>query len=699
MKRAAFAFSLILLALAAFGADQRPFETFQYPKLADLTLPQVTEFTLSNGLKVMLVEDHKLPLVKGNLILRAGSVFDPADKAGLSGITFEVLRTGGTMNKTGDEIDEFLESLSAYIEAGGGDESGNVSFNCLTQNFADVFPLYAEFVMSPGFREDKLALSKDQARSMISRRNDEPQSLTFREFTRALYGKDHPYVRLTEYATVDAITRDDLIRFHKKYFFPENAILAVWGDLTVSQVKADIQKLFGAWPKTGQKPPAYPVVEEKITPGVHFAQKDDVNQSYMVLGHWGIRMDNPDYCALEIMNRIFGTGGLSSRLFAKVRTEKGLTYGIFGGVNSEFSHPGITAIYTFTKSPSTVEAVTTIQDEVKALMEKGVTQAELDREKNSYLNTFVFKFDSVDKIIRRLQTYAFYGYSKDFTQKVKAGIEKVTVADVSRVAAKYWHPDQFVYFVVGKERDIQPPLSQVGQVQPWDITIPKPKGAEVPEATNADLDKGLALMKEVAAKAGGDKLAQVDAVKTSAKMTTVMPQGEFAMDVVAWTVYPDKVRAEINTPMGKIVQIYDGAKAWMETPQGRVDQPAKDMTDDLSRSYITFLKAVGRPGVTFQLLPPEGDLDIVAVKGLGEDFLLAIAKDKTVAQIRYQGKTPAGIGNIVELYSGYKNVDGILYPFAVDAQVDGKTLQKGAISEVVLNPAVDPAAFQETPKP
>ena len=699
IHRAAFVILVLMSALAAFGAEQRPFETFQYPKLADLTLPQITEFTLANGLKVMLVEDHKLPLVKGNLMLRAGSVFDPADKAGLANLTFEVLRTGGTAKKNGDEIDAFLESRSAYIEAGSDNESGNVSFNCLTQNFAEVLPLYAEFVMTPGFREDKLTLAREQAKSGISRRNDEPQSIAFREFSRILYGKDHPYARLTEYATVDVITRDDLVQFHKKYFFPENGILAVWGDIDAAKVKADILKLFGTWARTKQKPPVFPAIPAAITPGVYFAQKDDVNQSYIVLGHWGIRMDNPDYCALEIMNRIFGTGGLSSRLFAKIRTEKGLTYGISGGVEAEFSHTGNTSIYTFTKSPTTAEAVTSTIAEVKTLMEKGVTQAELDREKSSYLNTFVFKFDSVDKIIRRLQTTTFYGYPKDFILKTKAGIEKVTVADVNRVAAKYWHPDQFVVFVVGNDKDIQPPMSQVGKVQPWDIAIPKPRGAEVPKATNADLDQGLVLMKEVAAKAGGAKVADVKAAKTTAKMTTVMPQGEFAMDLVAWTVYPDKVRAEINTPMGKIIQIYDGSTAWMETPQGKVDQPAKDMADDIKRSYVSILKAVGQAGVTFQLLPAEGDLHLVAVKGLGEDFILAVAKDNTIAQIRYQGKTPNGVGNIVEIYSSYKPVDGILYPFVVEAQVDGKSFQKLTASEVVFNPTVDPAAFKETPKP
>ena len=699
MKRTLFVLVILAAVLSAFGAGTRPFETFQYAKLADLTLPTVTEFTLANGLRVMLVEDHTLPLVEGRLMLRAGSVFDPPDKAGLSGITFEVLRMGGTVQKTGDEIDAFLESRSAYIEASGETESGSVSFNCLTQNFADVFPLYAEFILTPGFREDKLALSKDQAKSGISRRNDEPQSIVFREFSRILYGKDHPYARLAEYATVDSITRDDLVQFHKTYFFPENGILAVWGDIDVAKVKSDIQKLFGGWAKTHQKPPVFPAITETTAPGVYFAQKDDVNQSYIVLGHWGIRFDNPDYFALEIMNRIFGTGGLSSRLFAKIRTEKGLTYGIFGGVEGEFSHTGNTTIYTFTKSPTTVDTITSTIAEVKTLMEKGVSQAEVDREKDSYLNTFVFKFDSVDKIIRRLQTYAFYGYPKDFTQKTKAAIEKVTVADVNRVAAKYWHPDQFAVLVVGNEKDIQPPLSQVGKIQTWDIAIPKPKGAELPKATGADLDKGSVLISEVAAKAGGAKLAGIQGVATSAKMTATTPQGDIAMDIKELTLYPDKIRAEVSTPMGKMVQICDGEKGWIETPKGKVDQPAKDMSDAVKRSYLNLLKSVGAPGITFQSLPPEGDLQLVAVKGLGDDFVVAVAPDKTVAQIRYQGKTQKGVGNIVEVYSEYKTVDGILYPFTVEAQVDGKTMQKVAISEVTFNPVVDPGAFKESPKP
>ena len=179
MKRVLFILVILAAAFAAFGADKRPFETFQYPKLADVKLPPVTEYMLANGLKIMLVEDHTLPLVKGRLMLRAGSVFDPAEKAGLSGITFEVLRSGGTVQKTGDAVDEFLESRSAFIDSAGGEESGSVSFNCLAQNFAEVFPLYADFILNPGCREDKMALSRDQAKSGISRRNDEAQSVAF----------------------------------------------------------------------------------------------------------------------------------------------------------------------------------------------------------------------------------------------------------------------------------------------------------------------------------------------------------------------------------------------------------------------------------------------------------------------------------------------------------------------------------------
>jgi predicted Zn-dependent peptidase len=694
-RRILWALAVLALAAFALAGEKKPYEAFQYPKLADIQLPEVVQFTLPNGLKVMVVEDHQLPLVAGRLMLRAGSVFDPADKAGLAGVAMEVLRTGGTVKMTGDELDAFLENRAASIEAGPGGEFVTVSFNCLSENFGEVFPLFGQVIQAPGFREDKLTLAKDQTKSGISRRNDEPQSIAFREFSRILLGKDNPYARIEEYATIDAITRDDLAAFHKAFFMPENGILALWGDLDAKAVKKSVKEVFGSWNKGAAKPPAYPAVPDVGEPGVYFSDKSDLNQGYIVLGHRGIRMDNPDYFAVEVMNKIFGTEGFSSRLMQHIRTEKGLTYGIFGGIEADFTHDGTTTIYTFTKSGSVVEAVQAIRDEVKALMEKGVTQEELDRAKDGYLNKFVFNFDSVGQIVRRMQYYTFYNFPQDFILKTKAAIEKVTVADVNRVAKQYWHPDKFVTYVVGNSTEIQPPLEGLGKVQPWDIAIPKPKGEAVPEATAGSLARGAELMKSAAAKAGGPKLAALQGVKSVMKMTVSMGGQEFAMDGTSLLVFPDKVRVEMATPMGAIVQAYDGKKAWVETPQGKQNVPADDMVAELNRGYLPVLRAVGREGVTFQFLQEEGGMALLAVKGLGEDLTVGIDAEGRLAELRYQGKTPTGFGAVAEKYSDFRPVGGVVMPFKVEAYADGTLAQRVVVSEQTLDPAVDPKLFGE----
>jgi predicted Zn-dependent peptidase len=694
-KRVLTVLALLALAALAPAGGKKPYESFKYPKLADLKHPEVVQFTLPNGLRVMVVEDHHLPLVAGRLMLRAGSVFDPADKAGLSGVAMEVLRTGGTSAMTGDQIDEFLENRAASIETGGGAEFVTVFFDSLSEDFGEVFPLFGRVIQDPGFREDKIALAKDQFKSGISRRNDEPRSIVFREFSRILWGKDSPYTRLEEYATIDAIMRDDLAAFHRAFFHPENAILAVWGDVQAEAVRQAVQAAFAGWEKGSAPAPAYPALALAGAPGVYFTDKSDLNQGYIVLGHRGIRMDNPDYFAVEVMNKIFGTEGFSSRLMQRIRTEKGLTYGIFGGIEAGYAHDGTTTIFTFTKSGSVVEAVRAIEAEVKALMERGVTQEELDRAKDGYLNKFVFNFDNMGQIVRRMQVYTFYGFPQDFILKTKAGIEKVTVADVNRVAKQYWAPGQFIIYVVGNGAEIQPPLDGLGKVQAWDIAIPKPKGEALPEATADTLAKGTELMKTAAAKAGGEKLAALKGVRSVMKMTVSMGGQEFAMDGTSLLVFPDKVRVEMATPMGAIVQAYDGKKAWVETPQGKQNVPADDMVAELNRGYLPVLRAVGREGVTFQFLQEEGGMALLAVKGLGEDLTVGIDAEGRLAELRYQGKTPTGFGAVAERYSDFRPVGGVVMPFKVEAYADGTLAQKVVVSEQTLDPAVDPKLFGE----
>src|SRR5215468_89149 len=172
---------------------------------------------LSNGMVIFLQEDHELPLVDGTARIRGGSVNEPANKTGLVDIFSEVWRTGGTKSQTGDQLDDFLEVRAAKVETGPGPDSTTIGFSCLKGDLDDVFKAFVDVLQNPQFRDDKIEIAKRGEEDNISRRNDDVGQIAHREATKLAYGADNPYARVPEYATVDSITRQDLIDWHGKY--------------------------------------------------------------------------------------------------------------------------------------------------------------------------------------------------------------------------------------------------------------------------------------------------------------------------------------------------------------------------------------------------------------------------------------------------------------------------------------------------
>jgi len=187
----------------------------------------------------------------------------------------------------------------------------------------------------------------------------------------------------------------------------------------------------------------------------------------------GTTRKNPDYYAIEVFNEAFG-GGFSSRLFSDIRSAKGLAYAVGGGIGTAFDHPGILRMSVGTKSQSTAESIQAIYQEIDDLTKRPITEDEIKRARDSILNSFIFNFDTPEKVLRERMAYEFYGYPPDFLERYRAGIEKVSTADVARVAAKYLHKDQLAVLVVGNTSGFDKPLASLGQVTPVDITIPPP---------------------------------------------------------------------------------------------------------------------------------------------------------------------------------------------------------------------------------
>ena len=477
LPKMALLLSLVLVAWSiapAFAAERTPdYKELQYPKLHDVVIPDVQRVTLPNGMRLFVLEDRELPLIAMSARIRVGSMYEPADKIGLADITGEVMRTGGTTSKTGDELDEELEQIAASVETGIGLDSGYASVSVLKDDVDTGLSILADVLRHPAFRPDKIELAKMQHRSAISRRNDEPGSIAAREFRKLIYGPQSVYARHTEYATIGNITRDDLVTFHRRFYGPNNMMLAVRGDFDAQQMIEKIEKAFQGWEKIDLDIPQTPNVEYEWSSTVSLVARPDLNQSNIYLGHLGGLMSDPDYFALTVMNQILG-GSFTGRLFKNVRSRQGLAYSVSGGYSSDFDHPGIFLMGCQTKSQSTVHAIRAMIDEAKRIAAEEVTDEELALAQESYLNSFVFNFDSKGEIISRLMTYEYYGYPADFLQKTKASIEKVTKADVLRVAQAHLRPDKMQILVVGKPEDFDEPLSMLGGVTAIDVAIPTP---------------------------------------------------------------------------------------------------------------------------------------------------------------------------------------------------------------------------------
>ncbi|MBI1983598.1 MAG: insulinase family protein, partial [Acidobacteria bacterium] len=455
---------LITLAIVANLLAQAPRALAQATDWKEIVIPPLREFhpqqprrvELPNGMVILLQEDHELPLINGTALIRGGSREAPAEKAGLVDLYGQAWRTGGTNARTGDELDDYLEARAARVETGGGLDSTSASWSCLKADFDDVFRVFVEVLREPAFREDKIDLAKRQLNTAISRRNDDPMGIAQREARKLAYGPDSPYARVPEYSTVAPVTRDDLLDWHRTYAAPNNIVLGVVGDFDSREMEAKLKEAFASWPK-GPAANKVQVAFQPPKPGVRFVQKDDVNQSTIRMVDLGTTRDNPDYYAIEVLNEFFG-GSFASRLVSNIRTKKGLAYYVFGTIGTGFDHPGVLQLGMGTKSGTTAAAIDALYEEIDNLEKSPATPAELKKAKDSILNSFIFRFDSKQKVLRERLAYEFYGYPADFLERYRQGIEKVTDADVARVARRYFHKDRLAVLVVGKASDFDRPL-------------------------------------------------------------------------------------------------------------------------------------------------------------------------------------------------------------------------------------------------
>jgi zinc protease len=660
---------------------------------------------LSNGMVIFLQEDHELPLIRGTARIRGGSRNEPADKIGLVDIYGEVWRTGGTNSKTGDQLDDFLEARGARVETGGGTDSTSISWDCLKESLDEVFPVFVELLRDPDFRADKLPVAKSQINTSISRRNDDPGGIAAREARLIGYGVDSPYAREPQYATVAAVTRQDLLDWHNQYVQPNNIILGVVGDFDSSVMEARLRSAFESWPK-GPQAEQVKVTFKDPKPGIYFVEKDDVNQSNIRMVELGTRRDNPDYYAINVVNEIFG-GGFASRLIQDIRTAKGLAYSVGGGIGTAFDHPGLFQVGMGTKSGTTAAAIEALYQEIDDLKTKPPTAAELKRAKDSILNSFVFEFDSRDKVLAERMAYEFYGYPADYLERFQAGVERVTLADAARVAAQYVHKDKLAVIVVGKASDFDKPLSTFGEVTKLDITIPRPGGEEKNAAT-ASNPEGKALLAKIIQQMGGEEnIKRVKSYRAKATVVFSTPQGEQSVEAEEIDVFPDQSWQKMVTPGGDMIEVVSPHDSFMAMGQQSREMPAsqkQEGVDSLRRDPIDITQHADDPKYIFSADGTEriGELEtavlIIDAAGARVRWYVDPASGKVV-RASWQEAGPQGPGETVADYSDWKTVDGITLPFKETRSRNGNKMMSVNVKEMEVNPTFDPKIFEKPAAP
>ena len=455
--------------LSAAAADQgippRP-EQLKFPPLS-FTPPSAKDYRvqLKNGMVAYLVPDHTLPLVTVHVLMRIGPDLDPAGREGLAGLSIGQLTRAGTARHNATEVEDLVNALGATLDASVGGRGGGMmglggvpigaaearaSLTLLGKDLDQGLALLVECLREPAYQADRLQLAKDQQLQQMKQRNDDTPQIEAREWGFLLRGDGFWGNRYATQASLEAITRDDMLAFTKRYVGPRNFLLAVSGDFDRGAMIKALEKAFGAWPTPGERP-GPPPAPGAPTPGWFVVDKD-VNQARVSLGLRAIDRYDPDWYAALVMNDVLGGGGFSSRLVNRIRSDEGLAYSVSSRLEGGVYWPDSWRAAFQTKVRSTAYGLDIALAEIRRMRETSVTDDELQTIKNKFIETFPNQFETATSIAGALAIEELTGrYAKDpkYFAEYRDRIAKVTAADVQRVARRLLDPAKLTVLVVG----------------------------------------------------------------------------------------------------------------------------------------------------------------------------------------------------------------------------------------------------------
>ena len=431
MRRLLRALSLMLLMLAMPAAAG----------------PLAHREVLPGGAVLLVAERPAIPIVVVRLYARAGSVYDPADAGGLANLTADLL-TRGTAKRTGPELDRAIEFVGGSLEGEAGRDGATLSLSVLKKDLGMGLDLLAEALLTPTFPEAELARRREEIAASIERSEQDPGSVAARAMAELLY-PGHPYSRPVPgtVASVKGLTREQVTRFHRDHYRPDGAVIAVVGDVTGDEIRRELTTRLGGRSSPGAVLPVVPAAPTAPPVEARTIHRD-LTQATIFLARPGLKPDHPDYFALVVANYVLG-GGSASRLYTRVREERGLAYSVWSALGpGRYGASYLVGLQT--RLDAADEAVRLARDEMERMGREALSTRELDLAKSYLIGSYPLRTDTSGKMAALLVTMEEGQLGLDWPDRFKAGVARVTAADVRRVAATYMDPATFSSVIVGK---------------------------------------------------------------------------------------------------------------------------------------------------------------------------------------------------------------------------------------------------------
>lgn len=440
-------------------------------------MPRPVEATLENGLTVLILEDHRFPLVSTQLTLAgAGAIYEPADMAGLAGATAQMLREG-TPTRTSRQIAEEVDNLGATINAAAPFGSTTSGFNAsgLSDNFPQWFALATDVLLHPTFPAEELVKLKERAKTGLRQQRASPNFLANEQFYRAVFGKHPAAVRAATAQSVDALTPEVLARWHRERYAPQNSILAIGGDVNAAETIAMLKKALAEWKRTDLKESLPPNPEPALSKRAFVVHRPGSVQTDFIAGNIALDRRHPDYNTMVVMNQVVG-GSAASRLFRNLREEKGYTY----GVSSNFSatkFPGAWLAGGSMRTEVTSDALNELMVEIRRIREERVPEQELEEGKRAVAASFALSLEQTNTLLNYAVNIKIYGFPADYYDTFPSRIMAVSADQVQRFAQKYLSPDALQMVAVGDASKIKAVMEKYGPVEVFDADgKPMPTG-------------------------------------------------------------------------------------------------------------------------------------------------------------------------------------------------------------------------------